>query len=134
MGRPKGSRNVVRAKSDYKPEYADKLLEFFRHYSEGEEAGVPTLQRFAQSIGTYDVPAIILGDLNTAKGSDCYATLKNGTGYGDVADSFPNDYLADHIFYDPNGFSLKNAILEKGKKADTASDHWPMIADFSFLK
>lgn len=53
MGRPKGSRNVVRAKSDYKPEYAGKLLEFFRHYSEGEEAGVPTLQRFAQEIGTY---------------------------------------------------------------------------------
>ena len=53
MGRPKGSRNVVRAKSDYKPEYAGMLLEFFRHYSEGEEAGVPTLQRFAQSIGTY---------------------------------------------------------------------------------
>lgn len=53
MGRPKGSRNVVRAKSDYRPEYAGKLLEFFRHYSEGEEAGVPTLQRFAQEIGTY---------------------------------------------------------------------------------
>lgn len=53
MGRPKGSKNVVRAKSDYKPEYAGMLLEFFRHYSEGEEAGVPTLQRFAQSIGTY---------------------------------------------------------------------------------
>ena len=52
MGRPKGSRNVVRAKSDYKPEYAGMLLEFFRHYSEGEEAGVPTLQRFAQEIGT----------------------------------------------------------------------------------
>lgn len=29
------------------------LLEFFRRYSEGEEAGVPTLQRFAQEIGTY---------------------------------------------------------------------------------
>ena len=53
MGRPKGSKNVVRAKSDYKPEYAGMLLEFFRHYSEAEEAGVPTLQRFAQSIGTY---------------------------------------------------------------------------------
>lgn len=53
MGRPKGSRNVVRAKSDYKPEYAGMLLEFFRHYSEGEEVGVPTLQRFAQEIGTY---------------------------------------------------------------------------------
>ena len=39
MGRPKGSRNVVRAKSDYKPEYAGMLLEFFRHYSEGEKAG-----------------------------------------------------------------------------------------------
>lgn len=43
---------MVRAKSDYKPEYAGKLLEFFRHYSD-VEAGVPTLQRFAQSIGTY---------------------------------------------------------------------------------
>lgn len=93
-----------------------------------------TLKRLDTLKKTYDVPAMILGDLNTAKGSDCYATIKRWTGYGDVADSFPNDYLADHIFYDPKGFSLKNAILEKGKKADTASDHWPMIADFSFLK
>lgn len=57
MGRPRGSKNIPRdkpwCKSIYKPEYAGKLLEFFRHYSEGEEAGVPTLQRFAQSIGTY---------------------------------------------------------------------------------
>ena len=93
-----------------------------------------TLKRLDTLKKTYDVPAMILGDLNTAKGSDCYTTIKRWTGYGDVADSFPNDYLADHIFYDPKGFSLKNAILEKGKKADTASDHWPMIADFSFLK
>lgn len=93
-----------------------------------------TLRRRDTLKKTYDVPAIILGDLNTAKGSDCYREIKRWTGYGDVADSFPNDYLADHIFYDPEGFSLKNAILEKGKKADTASDHWPMIADFTFLK
>ena len=93
-----------------------------------------TLKRLAALKAQYDVPAIILGDLNTAKGSESYATLKNGTGYGDVADEFPRDYLADHIFYDPSGFSLKNAILEKGKKTNVASDHKPMIADFDFLK
>ena len=93
-----------------------------------------TLRRMSTLKKTYNVPAIILGDLNTAKGSDCYTAIKRWTGFGDAADSFPNDYLADHIFYDPNGFSLKNAILEKNKKADVASDHWPMIADFAFLK
>lgn len=93
-----------------------------------------TLKRLAALKAQYNVPAIILGDLNTAKGSESYAALKNGTGYGDVADEFPRDYLADHIFYDPRGFSLKNAILEKGKKTNVASDHKPMIADFDFLK
>lgn len=93
-----------------------------------------TLNLLAKLRTQYDVPAFILGDLNTAKGTESYAALKKGTGFGDVADEFPSDYLADHIFYDPNGFSLKNAILEKGKKTNVASDHKPMIADFDFLK
>ncbi len=79
----------------------------------------------------YDVPTILMGDLNCKSGSTPYDTLLEKSGFSDVLDASAGSYV-DHILYDTEELAVKKVIRETEKMTSVASDHKPIVADFSF--
>ncbi len=114
--------------------------------NKGEQARVNGLEMVKSKVFSYDIPAVLTGDLNFREGTDLYNQLVSGglkdskylakntdsgfTSHGYHADTVVNDKPIDYICVNKYVREVKNyKIIREKYDGNYISDHYPIISD-----